>query len=299
MKNYYVIPCFISAAAVLTAGGAFAQQCTQAPSCAELGFTDSVSDCADDGILYCPFDKSKVFCRKVDNTGEQCEALGYQLIGGTIVNGIISGGLLCRTDYKVEYCPYNNKYGKCVAPGADCEEQGYQLIQNGINQLFCLSGQTMEYCPSDSKYGKCVGEASCFGLGYQPIWNESGIRVLICTIGQTLEYCPSDNTYGKCVGGTDCKAAGYTKNPTCLSGQTKIYCPSDSSYAKCTGGSDSCLIGFLNTPESCQRCPNGIKANGYKTSSGQICYSCCSASEICLNCSNAGNFEQTGPSLAL
>ena len=258
MKNYYVIPCFISAAAVWAAGGAFAQQCTQAPSCAELGFTDSVTDCADDGILYCPFDKSKVFCRKVDNTGEQCEALGYQLIGGTIVNGIISGGLLCRTDYKVEYCPYNNKYGKCVAPGADCEEQGYQ-----------------------------------------PIRNESGIMALFCAIGQTLEYCPSDNTYGKCVGGTDCEAAGYTKNPTCLSGQMKIYCPSDRSYAKCTGGSDSCLIGFLNTLESCQSCPNGIKANGYKTSSGQICYSCCSASEICLNCSNAGNFEQTGPSLAL
>ena len=251
MKNYYVIPCFISAAAVWAAGGAFAQQCVQAPSCAELGFTDSVSDCADDGILYCPFDKSKVFCRKVDNTGEQCEALGYQ------------------------------------------------LIQDGNSRLFCLSGQTMEYCPSDSKYGKCVGEASCFGLGYQPIRNESGIMALFCAIGQTLEYCPSDNTYGKCVGGTDCKAAGYTKNPTCLSGQTKIYCPSDSSYAKCTGGSESCLIGFLNTPESCQSCPNGIKANGYKTSSGQICYSCCSASEICLNCSNAGNFEQTGPSLAL
>ncbi len=251
MKNYYVIPCFISAAAVWAVGGAFAQQCTQAPSCAELGFTDSVTDCADDGILYCPFDKSKVFCRKVDNTGEQCEALGYQ------------------------------------------------LIQDGINQLFCLSGQTMEYCPSDSKYGKCVGEASCFGLGYRPIRNESGIMVLYCAVGQTLEYCPSDNTYGKCVGGTDCKAAGYTKNPTCLSGQMKIYCPSDRSYAKCTGGSESCLIGFLNTPESCQSCPNGIKANGYKTSSGQICYSCCSASEICLNCSNAGNFEQTGPSLAL
>ena len=70
MKNYYVIPCFISAAAVLAAGGAFAQQCTQAPSCAELGFTDSVSDCADDGILYCPFDKSKVFCRKVNTIPE-------------------------------------------------------------------------------------------------------------------------------------------------------------------------------------------------------------------------------------
>ena len=163
MKNYYVIPCFISAAAILTAGGAFAQQCTQAPSCAELGFTDSVSDCADDGILYCPFDKSKVFCRKVDNTGEQCEALGYQLIGGTIVNGIISGGMLCRTDYKVEYCPYNNEYGKCVDnPENDCLALGY-------SKPLCLVGQTKEYCPLDNSFYKCVGSGSsaeiCLG-GY-------------------------------------------------------------------------------------------------------------------------------------
>ncbi len=254
MNYNYFLPCFVSAAAILAAGGALAQQCTQAPSCAELGYTDSVSDCADDGILYCPFDKSKVFCRKVDNTGEQCEALGYQ------------------------------------------------LIQKGNSRLFCVEGQMLEYCPADNKYGKCVGEASCFGLGYLPIRNESGIRVLYCAVGQTLEYCPSDNTYGKCVGSSgggelviDCEAAGYTKNPTCLSGQTKIYCPADNSYAKCTGGSESCLVGFLNTPETCQRCPNGIKANGYKTSSGQICYSCCSASEICVQCSNSGNFDTIIP----
>ena len=193
----------------------------------------------------------------MDNTGEQCEALGYRLIQDGNYK------FVCLITETVEYCPYNDKYAKCVSPTVDCESLGYKLIQGSSLSIGCRIGQTLEYCPSDNTYGKCVGSSG-------------GGELVI-----------------------DCKAAGYTKNPTCLSGQTKIYCPSDSSYAKCTGGSESCLIGFLNTPESCQRCPNGIKANGYKTSSGQICYSCCSASEICLNCSNAGNFEQTGPSLAL
>ncbi len=70
MNYNYFLPCFVSAAAILAAGGALAQQCVQAPSCIELGYTDSVSDCADDGVLYCPFDKTKVFCREINATSE-------------------------------------------------------------------------------------------------------------------------------------------------------------------------------------------------------------------------------------
>ena len=212
MKNYYVIPCFVSAAAVLAAGGAFAQQCTQAPSCAELGFTDSVSDCADDGILYCPFDKSKVFCRKVNtipetpNTETQCKELGYMLING-------------------------------VDP-----DTGAPL------KLACFVGKVLELCPYNSLYGKCVAGD-----------------------------------------GSACEDLGFTKNPTCPAGQGKIYCIYDNSYAKCTGlTTDGCTVGFINTPENCNSCPNGIKPNGYKSSSGEVCYSCCEASPsgmaACISC---------------
>ncbi len=76
MNYNYFLPCFVSAAAILAAGGALAQQCVQAPSCAELGYTDSVADCTDNGVLYCPFDKSKVFCRQEDGSCERtCDEL--------------------------------------------------------------------------------------------------------------------------------------------------------------------------------------------------------------------------------
>lgn len=47
--------------------------CATPPTCAELGYTHSKNECNGDDMLYCPFDKTKVFCREVVN----CEELGY------------------------------------------------------------------------------------------------------------------------------------------------------------------------------------------------------------------------------
>ena len=66
---------FLSSAAVLlvTAAEASAQTCTEAPGCAELGYTSAVSDCVGSDMVYCPFDNTKVFCRQT----KSCEELGY------------------------------------------------------------------------------------------------------------------------------------------------------------------------------------------------------------------------------
>ncbi|MBS4773514.1 MAG: tail fiber protein [Proteobacteria bacterium] len=82
---------------VWTVFDARAQTCTQAPSCSELGYTKSASDCAGKTILYCPFDKTKAYC--VDEI--TCASLGF--------NDTVSE---CPGDYTL--CPSDSTKGKCI-----------------------------------------------------------------------------------------------------------------------------------------------------------------------------------------
>ena len=90
---------FLSSAAVLlvTAAEASAQSCTEAPDCAELGYTKSVSDCSGKTILYCPFDSTKAYC----NDETSCDSLGFT---DTISE--------CPGEYTV--CPSDSTKGKCI-----------------------------------------------------------------------------------------------------------------------------------------------------------------------------------------
>lgn len=90
---------FLSSAAVLLvmAAEASAQSCTTAPSCSELGYTKSASDCAGKTILYCPFDRTKAYC--VDEI--TCASLGFT---DTIAE--------CPGEYTL--CPSDSSKGKCI-----------------------------------------------------------------------------------------------------------------------------------------------------------------------------------------
>ena len=74
-----------------------AQSCTTAPSCSELGYTKSASDCAGKTILYCPFDRTKAYC--VDEI--TCASLGFT---DTISE--------CPGEYTL--CPSDSSKGKCI-----------------------------------------------------------------------------------------------------------------------------------------------------------------------------------------
>ena len=67
----------LSSAAVLlvTAAEASAQTCTTAPSCAELGYTQTASECSGKAMVKCPFDSAKVFC----GVSKSCDELGYTM----------------------------------------------------------------------------------------------------------------------------------------------------------------------------------------------------------------------------
>lgn len=81
----------------LASVAAQAQTCATAPSCSELGYTKSASQCSGKTILYCPFDKTKVFC--VDEI--TCASLGFT---DTISE--------CPGEYTL--CPSDSSKGKCI-----------------------------------------------------------------------------------------------------------------------------------------------------------------------------------------
>ncbi len=85
----------LAAAAVsgslLMISGAWAQTCVTPPSCEELGYTKSASDCEGMESLLCPFDKSKYYC--VDVAGSLANAAPGMILysDGTVSENVVSG----------------------------------------------------------------------------------------------------------------------------------------------------------------------------------------------------------------
>ena len=83
----------LAAAAVsgslLMISGAWAQTCVTPPSCEELGYTKSASDCEGMESLLCPFDKSKYYC--VDVAGSLANATPGSILysDGTVSDSVI------------------------------------------------------------------------------------------------------------------------------------------------------------------------------------------------------------------
>ena len=90
---------FLFSAAVLlvTAAEASAQTCTEAPGCAELGYTQTASECSGKAMVKCPFDSAKVFC----GVSKSCDELGY-----TMTTAQCSGR-------KYVTCPYDTSKVVC------------------------------------------------------------------------------------------------------------------------------------------------------------------------------------------
>ena len=75
MKKYLLL-----FASLIVASSAYAEfDCTKIPTCADLGFTMSTTDCAGKNMLKCPFDTDKVFCggeSSGGSTGQGCDTVG-------------------------------------------------------------------------------------------------------------------------------------------------------------------------------------------------------------------------------
>ena len=192
MKKYLLL----CTALTISSSAYAAIDCSVRPSCADLGYTQTETDCAGKFILKCPFDETAVFCGGVDGAAK-CAAEGYTKNTSSLVSA-------CLIGYTEETCPYDSSYTKCVA--GSCEDLGYTYTVPSSGNTFCIIGSTAEYCPSDKTKYKCVESATatqCKNAGY----TQSN-----CLTGCTTTTCPYDINYVKC---TNCPTTSAT---TCPSG---------------------------------------------------------------------------------
>ena len=75
MKKYLLL-----GTSLIVASSAYAEfDCTKQPTCADLGYLQTATDCAGKNMLKCPFDTDKVFCTGESSggsTGQGCDTVG-------------------------------------------------------------------------------------------------------------------------------------------------------------------------------------------------------------------------------
>ena len=82
--------------------------CTKAPTCSELGYTQTSSECSGRTTVKCPFDETKLFCGTNAMIGEV-----RMWAGSTVPKGWkrCDGSSLSRTTYKALYDVIGTNYG--------------------------------------------------------------------------------------------------------------------------------------------------------------------------------------------
>ncbi|MBE6443577.1 MAG: hypothetical protein E7020_02790 [Alphaproteobacteria bacterium] len=236
MKKYLLL----CTALTISSSAYAAIDCSVRPSCADLGYTQTETDCAGKFILKCPFDETAVFCGGVDGAAK-CAAEGYTKNTSSLVSA-------CLIGYTKETCPYDSSYTKCVA--GSCEDSGYTYTVGALGAV-CTVGYTVEYCPSDKTKYKCVESATatqCKNAGY---------TLTRCLTGCTTTTCPYDSNYVKC---TNCPTA-----TTCATG---YYKSGADELCDCTYGH----IADDRGGEGCYRC--GTQSECTSTVGGSTLYKC-------------------------
>ena len=147
MKKYLLL----SLAMVVALPSYAALDCATPPTCDDLGYTQSASDCAGQFILKCPFDETAVFCGG-DTPAGKCINEEYTL----------NDGANCDTYYKKETCSHDNSYYKCteMTTREKCAKDGYMLITCNTENGYYVTGR----CSHDNQYVSC--ELDTCSTGY-------------------------------------------------------------------------------------------------------------------------------------
>jgi len=139
---------------------ALAQTCTAAPSCEEMGYTKSETDCTGKISLRCPFDLSAYLCGAVGS----CDFSDYPLTecptGGNCSNITCDG----TTKHKLNSC-----------------NSGYTMSGNTCTVNCDFSDYPLDTCPTGSKCSsyKCGGTTK---YKCQSGYNKSGSKCVQATI---------------------------------------------------------------------------------------------------------------------
>ena len=226
-----IIGCSVSGVAI-----AAGVDCSVIPTCAEMGFTKSVTDCDGKTLLRCPFDitnDNAVFC---------------------------PDGITIDESYNLDACPAN----------AVCDEQGgkfkFQGCETGYTQTeenTCCSDSyyNLTSKPDNATFEQCGNKyhlTSC-NDGYG---EENGTCVLLCSQDYSLDTCPTNGNCTECGGKQKLESCtnGYT-----VSGNTCIAatCAGQTSTTGCKTYSGTCLSG-TTTYYLCTECYTGYKLSSNK-----------------------------------
>lgn len=188
----------------------FAQTCTAAPTCGELGYAQTAEDCTGLHMLKCPFDTSIVFCG-----GSACDS-GYIYSSCDSSKGTCDecGGL-----YKYTAC----KDGWSLS-GSDCAENTCSKSSYPYTSSPSATAGTVVSCKSGTV--TTYGYSSC-NIGW--VYSNGDCKVESCPSSYYIGSCPSGWLCHICLSGTTI----YVKPYGCETGTwTGSYCELD---ANCSG----------------------------------------------------------------
>jgi len=138
---------------------ALAQTCTAAPSCEEMGYTQSASDCTGKISLRCPFDTTAYFCAEIGS----CDFSEYPLTecptGGNCSNITCDG----MTKYKLNSCNSGYEINSDSTTCTACNFTSYPLTQcpyNGYCSYYTCGGTT-KYKLTSCSSGLYVSGNTC------------------------------------------------------------------------------------------------------------------------------------------
>lgn len=122
------------AALLIPAASAQSSECIVQPSCADLGYTQSLAECAgkDMSSIRCPFDQSKVACtsKTLANAAEACKTAGYKYSASQCgKQGVNSENTATYRQLGIP-CPYSTAYYYCQYPNQNAQA-GWYLCSDG------------------------------------------------------------------------------------------------------------------------------------------------------------------------
>ncbi|MBE6452217.1 MAG: hypothetical protein E7012_01850 [Alphaproteobacteria bacterium] len=193
--NKYVISVSIL---LLSASSSLAQDsCMVRPSCADMGYTKSATDCEGKKAISCPFDTTLFYCPES----------GF-------------------SEYPLETCPDNGVCSELTQYKLDSCQNSYELSSDGLTCNACnFTNYPLSTCDAN---GTC-SDYTCGNVTKYKLdscnsgYTKSGNSCTACDFsGYTLSYCPTGtNCTNKACGGktmykfSSCKSGYYKSGNTC------------------------------------------------------------------------------------
>lgn len=185
-----------------------AVNCSTTPSCSELGYTHSASECSGYKVVKCPFDKTKLFCAKPLKkanyvpcaVGMIYNATAKKCTGVADIQDPINGDEWIITD--------TTSSGKCTMVGAT-KYTGAQVVE-------IYAGQEVD----EYEDAQNAGDEGCYNLFDAGIADINDIKFATIQYGNTAAFNLASDVY--VVGGGKC----FTMNGDivdCPQGKTYAY----------------------------------------------------------------------------